>query len=187
MSLWYDSPIMADVTTIDTHVQAHPLQVAIRVEIPNQELRAAEAAEVLLCLSELAGLIAGSDYVELAEADPAEAERWKSLSLVVHQMSIVNLWEVRAALPGCTPERVQAFVEALTSIYMVVRDRHGDKKNEEDEKRELEEQRIEQAARLLVAHSTDVPRTPPVENVREIVVRLALLSVKIVDVTVHRG
>ena len=180
---------MADVTTIDTHVEAHPRHVSIRVEVPNQALRATEAAEVLLCLAELAGLIAGSDYVELAEADPAEAERWKASSVVVHQLSMANPnpWEILAGLPGCIPERVQAFVEALGLVCLVVRDRHADKSHADDEKREFEARLIEKAARLLVAQSADVPRTPPVEQVREIVGRLASLSVTIVDATIHQG
>jgi hypothetical protein len=180
---------MADVTTTDTPLQAHPSQVYVRVDIPNQELRARDAAEVLLCLSELAGLIAGSDYVELAEADPAEAEGWKASSVVVNQMSMVtpNPWEILTVLPGCTPERVHAFVEALTSVCLVVRNRHADKSDAGNEKRELEEQLIEKAARLLVAQTADVPRTPPVEKVRELVERLGVLSVTIVDATVHRG
>jgi len=161
--------------------------VALRVDIPNQELRATEAAEVLLCLAELAGLIAGSDYVELAEADPAEAERWKSLSLVVTQMAMSNSWEILTVLPGCVPERVDAFVEALTSVCLVVRDRHADKQNPDSERRALEEQRIKDAAQLLVAQSADVPRTPPVEEVQEIVARLADLSVTIVDATIRRS
>ena len=69
---------MADVTTVHTHVQPSTIHVAIHVEIRNHELRASDGAEVLLCLSELAALITGSDYFDLAEADPAEAEKWRS-------------------------------------------------------------------------------------------------------------
>jgi hypothetical protein len=172
--------IMPDVTTVHTHVQASTIHVAVHVEIPNHELRAADAAEVLLCLSELAGLIAGSDYVDLAEADPAEAEKWKSNALVVNQMSIDKAWDILAVLPGCTPEQVQAFVEALTFIYMVVRDQQAGKKTEDEES-------LTQAAHVLIRDTSDVPRTPPIEKVREIVVRLAVLSLSIVDITIRRG
>jgi hypothetical protein len=171
---------MADVTTVHTHVQPSTIQVVIHVEIPNHELRAGEAAEVLLCLSELAALIAGSDYFDLAEADPADAENWRSNALVVHQMSICPHWEILAVLPGCTPEQVQAFVEALTFMYVVVRDQQAGKKTKDDE-------RLIKAAHLLVQSTSDVPRTPPIENVHAIVVRLAVLSITIVEVTIRRG
>lgn len=170
---------MADVTTVHTHVQASPIDVAIHVEIPNHELRAAEGAEVLLCLSELAALITGSDYFDLAEADPAEAEKWRSNALVVNRMSIDNSWEILAVLPGCTPEQVQAFVETLTFIYMVVRDQQAGKKTEDEE--------LIKAAQLLVKDTSDVPRTPPIEKVRDIVARLAVLSIAIVEITIRRG
>jgi hypothetical protein len=171
---------MADVTTVHTHVQASAIQVAIHVEFPNHVLRAGEAAEVLLCLSELAALIAGSDYFDLAEADPADAERWRSNALVVSQMSIYNPWEILAVLPGCTPEQVQAFVEALTFIYMVVRDQQAGKKTDDDE-------RLIKAAHVLVKSTSDVPRTPPIEKVHDIVMRLAVLSITIVEITIRRG
>lgn len=171
---------MADVTTVHTHVQPSTIQVAVYVESPNHELRAAEAAEVLLCLSELAALIAGSDYFDLAEADPAEAENWKSNALVVHQMSISPRWEILAVLPGCTPEQVQAFVEALTFMCAVVRDQQADKKTNDDE-------RLIKAAHLLVQSPSDVPRTPPIEKVQAIVVRLAVLSITVVEITTRRG
>lgn len=144
---------MADVTTVHTHVQASPIHVAIHVEIPNHELRASEGAEVLLCLSELATLITGSDYFDLAEADPAEAEKWKSNALVVNQMSIDDSWEILAVLPGCTPKQVQAFVETLTFIYMAVRHQHAGKKTEDEE--------LIQAAQLLVTDTSDVPGLRP--------------------------
>ena len=170
---------MADVTTVHTHVQPSTIQVAIHVEIRNHELRASEGAEVLLCLSELAALIAGSDYFDLAEADPADAENWRSNALVVNQMSISPPWEILAVLPGCTPEQVQAFVETLTFIYMVVRDQQAGKKTEDEE--------LIQAAQLLVKDTSDVPRTPPIEQVRDIVVRLSALSIAIVEIAIRQG
>ena len=171
---------MADVTTVHTHVQASTIHVAIHAEIPNNELRAADAAEVLWCLSELAGLIAGSDYFDLAEADPAEGEKWRSNALVVTQMSVDTAWEILAVLPGCTPEQVQAFVEAFTFIYMAVRDQQAGKKTEDEEL-------LIKAAHVLVRDTSDVPRTPPIQKVREIVVRLAVLSLSIADITIRRG
>ncbi len=170
---------MADVTTVHTHVQANPIQVAIRVEIQNHELRAADAAELLLSLSELAGLIAGSDFVELAEADPVDAERWKSLSLVVKEMTSLDSWDIVTILPGCTAEQTQAFVAALTSIYTVVQDHKGDKKREDADAL------IKEAAQLLVKGSTDVPRSPPVEKIRDVAMRLSALAVTIVQVTIR--
>ena len=169
---------MADVTTVHTHVQASTIHVAIHVEIPNHELRASEGAEVLLCLSELAALITGSDYFDLAEADPAEAEKWRSNALVVNQMSIDDSWEILAVLPGCTPEQVHAFVEALTLICMVVRDQRAGKKTKDDEL-------LTKAAHLLVKTTSDVPRTPPIENIRDIVVRLAVLSITIDEIAIR--
>ena len=170
---------MADVTTVHTHVQASTIHVAIHVEIPSHELRASEGAEVLLCLSELAALISGSDYFDLAEADPAEAEKWKSNALVVNQMSIDDSWEILAVLPGCTPKQVQAFVETLTFIYMVVRQQHAGKKTEDEE--------LIQAAQLLVTDTSDVPRTPPIEQVRDIVFRLGVLSIAIAEIAIRQG
>ena len=171
---------MADVTTVHTHVQASTIQVAIQVEIPNHDLRAGDAAEVLLCLSELAALIAGSDYFDLAEADPADAENWRSNALVVNQMSISPPWEILAVLPGCTPEQVQAFVETLTLMCVVVRDQQAGKKTNDDE-------RLVKAAHLLVQSTSDVPRTPPIEKVRDMVGRLAALSIAIGEIAIRRG
>ena len=170
---------MADVTTVDTHVQANPIQVAIRVDIQNHELRAADAAELLLSLSELAGLIAGSDFVELAEADPVDAERWKSLSLVVKEMTSLDSWEIVTILPGCTPEQTHAFVKALTSIQTIVQDQKGDKEGRD------EDALFKEAAQLLVKDSKDVPRSPPVEKIRDLALRLSALAVTIVQVTVR--
>jgi len=171
---------MADVTTVHTRVQPSTIQVAIQVEIPNHELRAGEAAEVLLCLSELAALIAGSDYFDLAEADPADAENWRSNALVVNQMSISPPWQILAVLPGCTPEQVQAFVEALTFMCVVVRDQQAGKKTNDDE-------RLVKAAHLLVQSTSDVPRTPPIEKVRDIIGRLAALSIAVIGIAIRRG
>jgi hypothetical protein len=170
---------MADVTTVHTHVQPSTIQVAIHVEIRNHELRASEGAEVLLCLSELAALISGSDYFDLAEADPAEAEKWRSNALVVNQMSIDDSWEILAVLPGCTPKQVHAFVETLSFIYTVVRDQQAGKKTEDEE--------LIQAAQCLVQDTSDVPRTPPIEHVRDIVVRLAALSIAIDEIAIRQG
>jgi hypothetical protein len=171
---------MADVTTVDTHVQSSPILLALRIEAQDRNLRAADAAELLQCLSELAGLIAGSDYVELAEADPVDAEKWKSLSLVIKEISGVDPWELVTVLPGCTPEKAQAFVDALTAISALVQDRKGDRKPDD------EDALIDTAAHLLVQGSKDVPRTAPVEDVRDVVLRLSALSLTINQVAILR-
>ena len=109
--------------TIDTRVEPTATHVLIRVEI-HHVLRAAEAGNMLSCLSDIAALIAGSDYVELAEADPADAERWKSLALVVKESTIGEYWDLVVQLPGCTPEQVQEVArkylvdERLTVAYL---------------------------------------------------------------------
>jgi hypothetical protein len=84
-----------------------------------------------------------------------------------------------------SPQEVQAFVEALTFMKLVVRDQQAGKKTNDDE-------RLAKAAHLLVQNTSDVPRIPPIEKVRAIVVRLAVLSLTIVsltivDITIRRG
>ncbi len=167
---------MADVMTIDTRVHPTTTYVLLRVQI-HQFLRAAEAADMLSCLSDGAALIAGSDYVELAEADPADAERWKSLALIVKETVIGDYWDLVLHLPGCTPEQVQEFVAALRKIHDV-----ADDQNSQPGNRELTE-----AGKLLVKGSSDVPRKAPVDELQAIVERLSRLTLKIVSVETRTG
>jgi hypothetical protein len=167
---------MADVMTVDTRVHPTTTHVAIRVEF-HHLLRAAEAADLLSCLSDVAALIAGSDYVELAEADPADAERWKSLALIVRETVLGDYWDLVVDLPGCTPEQVQEFVAALRKIHDV-----ADDPQSQPGTRELTE-----AGELLVKESSDVPRTAPVDELHAIVERLSSLTLKIVAVEVRMG
>jgi hypothetical protein len=167
---------MADVLTIDTRVHSTATHVLVRVEI-HHLLRAAEAAELLSCLSDIAALIAGSDYVELAEADPADTERWKSLALIVKETVIGDYWDVVVDLPGCTPQQVQEFVAALRKIHDV-----ADDKNSQPDNPELTE-----AGELLVKGSSDVPRMAPVDQLQAIVERLSSLTLKIVSVEIRTG
>ena len=162
--------------TIDTRVEPTATHVLIRVEI-HHVLRAAEAANMLSCLSDIAALIAGSDYVELAEADPADAERWKSLALVVKESTIGEYWDLVVQLPGCTPEQVQEFVVALRKIHDV-----ADDQSSQPADRELTE-----AGELLVKGSSDVPRTAPVDELQAIVERLSALTLNIVSVEIRAG
>ena len=168
---------MADVTSIDTHVPAITLKVAIRVDIVAHELRANEAAEMLLCLCQLAGLITGSDYVRLAEEDPAEADRWKSLNLLISEMSVADVWEIMAVLPGCTADQTQAFQQAARLVGAAVRNRKAGQASSNDD------EQLHEAAALLVKQSSDVPRTPPMEEVEDIVSRLAALTITLSEVT----
>ena len=162
--------------TIDTRVEPTATHVLIRVEI-HHVLRAAEAGNMLSCLSDIAALIAGSDYVELAEADPADAERWKSLALVVKESAIGEYWDLVVQLPGCTPEQVQEFVAALRKIHDV-----ADDQSSQPADRELTE-----AGELLVKGSSDVPRTAPVDELQAIVERLSALTLNIVSVELRTG
>lgn len=98
---------MADVMTVDTRVHPTATHVFIRVEI-HHLLRAAEAADMLSCLSDVAALIAGSDYVELAEADPADAERWKSLALTVKETVIGDYWDLVVNLQDAPRNRCRS-------------------------------------------------------------------------------
>jgi hypothetical protein len=167
---------MADVMTIDTAVHPTATRVLIRVDI-HHLLRAAEAAELLSCLSAVAALIAGSDYVELAEADPADTERWKSLALIVKESSIADYWDLVVDLPGCTPEQVEKFVAALRKIHDVA----------DDKKSQPDSNELTEAGELLVKGSSDVPRTAPVDQLQAIVERLSPLTLKIVGVEIRTG
>ena len=167
---------MADVMTIDTGVHPTTTHVLIRVDI-HHLLRAAEAAELLSCLSDVVALIAGSDYVQLAEADPADTERWKSLALIVKESAIADHWELVVDLPGCTPQQVGEFVAALRKIHDV-----ADDKKAQPDSRELTE-----AGELLVKGSSDVPRAAPVDELQAIVDRLSPLTLKSVGVEMRTG
>ena len=167
---------MADVMTIDTRVEATTTDVLIRVEI-HHVLRAAEAADMLSCLSDIAALIAGSDYVELAEADPADAERWKSLALTIKEMVLGEYWDLVVQLPGCTPEQVQEFAAALRKIHDV-----ADDQSSQPADRELTE-----AGELLVKGSSDVPRAAPVDALHAVVERLSALTLRILAVEIRTG